>query len=91
MGYLGNPGHAEVQAGHQGGGWDPYAPAERPPAFLATSVPDASAIFDWGYQFVACNVDVRIFVQGLDGIANRDEPIEQLGARRQLLQADRSC
>jgi 4-hydroxy-2-oxoheptanedioate aldolase len=67
MGYLGNPGHAEVQAAIKAA-VGPIRAAGKAAGILATSVPDAKRYLDWGYQFVACNVDVRIFVQGLDAL-----------------------
>ena len=63
MGYLGNPGHAEVQAAIKAA-VAPIRAAGKAAGILATSVTDAKRYLDWGYQFVACNVDVRIFVQG---------------------------
>jgi 4-hydroxy-2-oxoheptanedioate aldolase len=67
MGYLGNPGHADVQAAIKAA-VGPIRAAGKAAGILATSVPDAKRYLDWGYQFVACNVDVRIFVQGLDAL-----------------------
>ncbi len=67
MGYLGNPGHAEVQAAIKAA-VEPIHAAGKAAGILATSVPDAKRYLDWGYQFVACNVDVRIFVQGVDAL-----------------------
>jgi len=65
MGHLGNPGHADVQAAIKAA-VGPIRAAGKAAGILATSAPDAKRYLDWGYQFVACNVDVRIFVQGLD-------------------------
>jgi len=67
MGYLGNPGHADVQAAIKSA-VGPIRAAGKAAGILATSVPDAKRYLEWGYQFVACNVDVRIFVQGLDAL-----------------------
>jgi 4-hydroxy-2-oxoheptanedioate aldolase len=67
MGYLGNAGHGEVQAAIKAA-VGPIRAAGKAAGILATSVPDAKSYLDWGYQFVACNVDVRIFVQGLDAL-----------------------
>ena len=67
MGHLGNPGHAEVQAAIQAA-VAPIRAAGKAAGILATTVADARRYLDWGYQFVACNVDVRIFVQGLDAL-----------------------
>jgi len=67
MGYLGNSGHADVQAAIKAA-VGPIRAAGKAAGILATSVPDAKRYLDWGYQFVACNVDVRIFVQGLDAL-----------------------
>ena len=67
MGHLGNPAHADVQAAIKGA-VDPIRAAGKAAGILATSVPDAKRYLEWGYQFVACNVDVRIFVQGLDAL-----------------------
>jgi 4-hydroxy-2-oxoheptanedioate aldolase len=67
MGYLGNPGHADVQAAIKAA-VGPIRAAGKAAGILATSVPDAKRYLAWGYQFVACNVDVRIFVQGLDAL-----------------------
>jgi 4-hydroxy-2-oxoheptanedioate aldolase len=67
MGHLGDPGHAEVQAAIKAA-VAPIRAAGKAAGILATTVPDARRYLDWGYQFVACNVDVRIFVQGLDAL-----------------------
>ena len=67
MGYLGNPGHAEVQAAIKAA-VAPIRAAGKAAGILAMSVPDARRYLDWGYQFVACNVDVRIFVQGVEAL-----------------------
>lgn len=67
LGYLGNPGHADVQAAIKAA-VAPIRAAGKAAGILATSAPDAKRYLDWGYQFVACNVDVRIFVQGLDAL-----------------------
>ena len=67
MGHLGDPGHADVQAAIEAA-VGPIRAAGKAAGILATSVPDARRYLDWGYQFVACNVDVRIFVQGLDAL-----------------------
>ncbi len=67
MGHLGNPGHAEVQSAIKAA-VGPIRAAGKAAGILATSVPDARRYLEWGYQFVACNVDVRIFVQGLDAL-----------------------
>jgi 4-hydroxy-2-oxoheptanedioate aldolase len=67
MGYLGNPGHADVQAAIKAA-VGPIRAAGKAAGILATSALDAKRYLDWGYQFVACNVDVRIFVQGLDAL-----------------------
>ncbi len=67
MGHLGNPGHADVQAAIKSG-VGPIRAAGKAAGILATSIPDARRYLDWGYQFVACDVDVRIFVQGLNAL-----------------------
>lgn len=67
MGHLGNPGHAAVQAAIKAA-VGPIHAAGKAAGILATSVPDAKRYLEWGYQFVACNVDVRIFVQGLEAL-----------------------
>jgi 4-hydroxy-2-oxoheptanedioate aldolase len=67
MGYLGDPGHPAVQAAIKAA-VGPIRAAGKAAGILATSVPDAKRYLDWGYLFVACNVDVRIFVQGLDAL-----------------------
>jgi 4-hydroxy-2-oxoheptanedioate aldolase len=67
MGHLGNPGHADVQAAIKTA-VEPIRAAGKAAGILATSVPDAKRYLEWGYQFVACNIDVRIFVQGLDAL-----------------------
>jgi 4-hydroxy-2-oxoheptanedioate aldolase len=69
MGHLGSPGHADVQAAIKAV-VKPIHAAGKAAGILATSVADAKRYLDWGYQFVACNVDVRIFVQGLDALRN---------------------
>jgi 4-hydroxy-2-oxoheptanedioate aldolase len=67
MGHLGNPGNADVQAVIEAA-VGPIRAAGKAAGILATSVPDARRYLDWGYQFVACSVDVRIFVQGVDAL-----------------------
>jgi len=42
--------------------------SRKPAGILATSAPDAKRYLDWGYQFAACSVDVRILVSGLDAL-----------------------
>lgn len=69
MGHLGNPGHAHVQSAIKAA-VGPIHAAGKAAGILATTVPDAKRYLDWGYQFVACNVDVRIFVQGVEALRN---------------------
>ena len=67
MGHLGDSAHADVQAAIKAA-LGPIRAAGKSAGILATSAHDAKRYLDWGYQFVACNVDVRIFVQGLDAL-----------------------
>jgi 4-hydroxy-2-oxoheptanedioate aldolase len=67
MGYLGNPGHPDVQAAVKAA-VGPIRAAGKAAGILATAAADAKRYLEWGYQFVACNVDVRIFVQGVDAL-----------------------
>lgn len=65
MGHLGNPGADVVQeAIKQAAGR--IRDAGKAPGILAVNIDDAKRYIDWGYQFVACNVDLRLLVQSVD-------------------------
>jgi 4-hydroxy-2-oxoheptanedioate aldolase len=68
MGHLGKPGHPEVQVEIEKAAQVIRA-AGKAPGILATSAADAKRYLSWGYQFVACNVDLRILVLGVDALA----------------------
>lgn len=70
MGHLGNPGHAEVQDAIKAAAVKIKA-AGKAPGILALGVEDTRRYLDWGYQFVACNVDLRILVQGVDNLIDQ--------------------
>lgn len=67
MGHLGQPGHPDVQAAIQGAAKTILARG-RAPGILAVSAADARRYLDWGYLFVACGLDLRILVQGVDAL-----------------------
>jgi 4-hydroxy-2-oxoheptanedioate aldolase len=67
MGHLGAPGHADVQAAIQGAARS-IRQAGKAPGILATSAADALRYLEWGYLFVACNIDLRILVTGVDAL-----------------------
>ena len=65
MGYLGQPGHPDVQAAIRQAART-IAAAGKAPGILASNADDARRYLDWGYLFVACGIDIRILVQGVD-------------------------
>lgn len=67
MGHLGQPGHPDVQAAIQGAAKAILAQG-RAPGILAVTATDARRYLDWGYLFVACSMDIRILVQGVDAL-----------------------
>jgi 4-hydroxy-2-oxoheptanedioate aldolase len=67
MGFLGQPGHPEVQAAIQTAAKTILAQG-RAPGILALTAADARRYLDWGYLFVACGLDIRILVQGVDAL-----------------------
>lgn len=67
LGHLGNPGAEDVQAEIKSAAQRIRA-AGKAPGILATSADDAKRYIDWGYVFVACNVDIKILVQGVDAL-----------------------
>ncbi|UJW86428.1 HpcH/HpaI aldolase family protein [Devosia sp. SL43] len=69
MGYLGQPGHPEVQAAIQAAVKTILAQG-RAPGILALTAADARRYLDWGYLFVACGLDIRLLVQGVDALHN---------------------
>ncbi|OYX11449.1 MAG: 4-hydroxy-2-oxo-heptane-1,7-dioate aldolase, partial [Rhizobiales bacterium 32-66-8] len=38
------------------------------PGILAMTATDARRYLGWGYLFVACSMDIRILVQGVDAL-----------------------
>ena len=67
MGHLGQPGHPDVQAAIQRAAKTILAQG-RAPGILALGAADARRYLDWGFLFVACNIDLRILVQGVDAL-----------------------
>jgi 4-hydroxy-2-oxoheptanedioate aldolase len=67
MGYLGQPGHADVQATIKAAAKTILAQGKAP-GILAMNATDARRYLDWGYLFVACGMDIRILVQGVDAL-----------------------
>lgn len=67
LGHLGQPGHEDVQTQIKEAAIRIKA-AGKAPGILATSADDAKRYLDWGYVFVACNLDVKILVQGVDAL-----------------------
>ena len=67
MGHLGQPGHSDVQAAIQQAAKTILAQG-RAPGILALGATDARRYLDWGFLFVACNIDLRILVQGVDAL-----------------------
>jgi 4-hydroxy-2-oxoheptanedioate aldolase len=65
MGHLGQPGHPDVQAAIQQAAKTILAQGKAP-GILAMTAVDARRYLDWGYLFVACSMDIRILVQGVD-------------------------
>ena len=59
MGFLGTPSAPPVQEAIQGA-VGAIKKAGKAPGILAPSVDEAKRYLDWGYQFVACGVDVRL-------------------------------
>lgn len=68
MGHLGQPGAAEVQTAIREAARSIRA-AGKAPGILATSAEDAKRYIDWGYLFVACGIDLKILVNGVDQLA----------------------
>ncbi|MBW8638441.1 HpcH/HpaI aldolase/citrate lyase family protein [Hoeflea sp. WL0058] len=67
MGHLGQPGANEVQQQIRLAA-NTIRAAGKAPGILATSADDAKRYLDWGYLFVACNVDLRLLVQSIDAL-----------------------
>ena len=67
MGLLGQPGHPDVQAAIKAAARTILA-AGKAPGILALNATDARRYLDWGFLFVACNLDIRILVQGVDAL-----------------------
>lgn len=67
MGALGKPGTAEVQAEIRSAAARIRA-AGKAPGIMASSVDDARRYLDWGYQFVACSVDMKLLVHAVDAL-----------------------
>jgi 4-hydroxy-2-oxoheptanedioate aldolase len=67
MGYLGNPGHPEVQEVIKQAAQKIRA-AGKAPGILATTAVDAKRYIDWGFLFVACGMDLKLLVKGADDL-----------------------
>lgn len=67
MGHLGQPGHPDVQAAIQAAAKTIMAQGSAA-GILAMTATDARRYLDWGYLFVACSMDIRILVQGVDAL-----------------------
>lgn len=67
MGFLGKPNAPQMQQAIRDAASKIRA-AGKAPGILATSATDARRYLDWGYQFVACNVDLLILVRGVDAL-----------------------
>lgn len=67
MGYIGQPGHAEVQTAIRQAARTILSQGKAP-GILALNATDAKRYLDWGYLFVACSMDIRILVQGVDAL-----------------------
>lgn len=67
MGYLGNPAAPEVQDAIRQAAKTILA-AGKAPGILATSAADAKRYLEWGFLFVACNIDLKILVDGVDAL-----------------------
>ncbi|MCG6857034.1 MAG: HpcH/HpaI aldolase/citrate lyase family protein [Salaquimonas sp.] len=65
MGHLGNPGAPQVQDAIYEAAQKIRA-AGKAPGILATTVEDARRYIDWGFMFVACNVDLKLLIQAVD-------------------------
>lgn len=61
MGYLGQPGHPEVQAVIRSA-VDRLTALGKPAGILATTLEDARRYRDWGYRFVAGGVDLGLMI-----------------------------
>ncbi|GIL03123.1 MAG: 4-hydroxy-2-oxo-heptane-1,7-dioate aldolase [Alphaproteobacteria bacterium] len=66
-GLLGQPGAEVVQADIRAAAGKIRA-AGKAPGIMASSVDDVRRYLDWGYLFVACGVDVRLLVHGVDAL-----------------------
>lgn len=67
MGYLGNPAAPEVQDAIRNAAQIIRA-AGKAPGILAMSATDAKRYLDWGFLFVACSIDTKILVDGVDAL-----------------------
>ena len=67
MGHLGQPGHPDVQAAIEAAARTILAQGKAP-GILAMTATDARRYLNWGFLFVACSMDIRILVQGVDAL-----------------------
>lgn len=76
LGHLGNPGHPDVQAEIRKAA-GVIRSAGTAPGILATNAADAKRYLEWGYVFVACGVDLRILIQGVEDVYREVKIVEQ--------------
>ena len=67
MGFVGQPGHAEVQAAIRDA-VERLKAAGRPAGILTASPDEARRYIDWGFAFVAVGIDLLLLARGADAL-----------------------
>ncbi len=68
MGFIGQPGHPEVQAAIEDAIGRLKA-AGKPAGVLTANAEEARRYIDWGFTFVAVGIDTLILAKGADALA----------------------